>query len=527
MIRRAIRSHIPSTFVPFAAMSALATVAALGCSQAGRAVPEAAMAGGVVAFPSAPASPQGVLSADGTGVEKYAVHADNPVHLAASEGLSTFSADVDTASYSNVRRFLLKERTMPPVDAVRVEEMLNYFTYGYAPPEPTGAPIAVSMEVSDCPWAPAHELVRVGLKARPVDADHIPPRNLVFLLDVSGSMAPENRLPLVKKAMRMLVDQLTAKDTVAIVTYAGDSGVALPPTPGDQTGAIVSALSRLEPGGSTNGAAGIRLAYELAREHFAPQGINRVILSTDGDFNVGVRSDADLKSLIEEERATGVYLSVLGVGEQNLNDRAMQTLADEGNGNYAYLDKLAEARKVLVEQAGSTLVTVASDVKLQAEFDPKEVRSYRLVGYEKRLLRNEDFNNDTKDAGDMGAGHTVTALYEIEPTHAESLGSPLTMRVRYKDPGASESKLLVFHAPAPHPLAQSSNDFRFAAAVGAFGLILRESPYKGAATLEMVDALAAGALSPDPGGYRRELREMVAEAEALRGKGVAVASVVR
>jgi Ca-activated chloride channel family protein len=506
-----------------------------------RSVGTAAPMVSVVAAPPPP-SPAGAVQPD-VSAEQYAKVPENPFFVAREQPVSTFSADVDTAGYSNVRRFLLGESRLPPHDAVRIEEMLNYFRYDYPAPPPTGdAPLAATLEVSDCPWAPSHQLVRIGLQAKQIDRDHMPPRNLVFLLDVSGSMEPANRLPMVKRGMRMLVDQLTDKDTVAIVTYAGASGLALPPTRGDQKGAILAALSRLEAGGGTNGAEGIQLAYQIATEHFQPGAINRVLLSTDGDFNVGVTSQAALVRLIEKERASGVYLSVLGVGEGNLHDATMEMLADKGNGNYAYLDRLSEARKVLVEQAGGTLVTVANDVKLQAEFDPAKVRSYRLVGYENRVMENRDFNDDTKDAGDMGAGHSVTALYEIDPApavapprvaHAAPLGAksvalaaraegaPLvTLRVRYKDPGQSESKLLSFPSGTPKPLAESSADFRFAAAVAAFGLVLKDSAYKGNATLPLADQLAASAAvtgAPDPGGYRAELRQMVNQAELLRG----------
>jgi Ca-activated chloride channel homolog len=457
--------------------------------------------------------------------EQYAVVADNPFHLAAGSPLSTFSADVDTASYSNVRRFLMGEGHMPPPEAVRLEEMLNYFTYDY--PTPTGdAPISATIEVSACPWASNHELARIGLQAKRIDAEHMPPRNLVFLLDVSGSMEPANRLPMVKKAMRMLVDQLTARDTVSIVTYAGASGVALEPTRGDDTGTIVSALSRLEPGGSTNGGAGIELAYKLARQHFSQGGINRVILSTDGDFNVGTTSQGALVRLIEKERQTGVYLSVLGVGEGNLHDATMEMLADKGNGNYAYLDTLAEARKVLVTQAGGTLVTVANDVKIQADFDPTQVKSYRLVGYENRVLENKDFSDDTKDAGDMGAGHSVTALYEIEPLVASPAPErPLTVRIRYKDPGSAGSKLLTFASPPAHSLSQASEDFRFAASVAAFGLVLRGSPFKGDASPALALSLASSAMTHDPNGYRAEFLRMVSAAERIHDGSPRVARV--
>jgi Ca-activated chloride channel family protein len=502
----------------FATALVIPVLGACSMQEAGHMVPLAAPMMVVAAEAPSPSAPG----------EQYASLLENPFRQATTESLSTFSADVDTASYSNVRRFLMREGRMPPPDAVRVEEMLNYFSYSY--PAPTGdAPVSATIEVSGCPWAAGHELVRIGLQARTIDDSQLPPRNLVFLLDVSGSMSPANRLPMVKRAMRMLVDQLNARDTVAIVTYAGASGVALEPTSGDQKGAIISALSRLEPGGSTNGAEGIERAYQLARAHFQDKGVNRVILSTDGDFNVGVTSQSALVKLIERERQTGVYLSVLGVGEGNLHDATMEMLADKGNGNYAYLDSLAEARKVLVTQAGGTLVTVAADVKLQAEFDPSQVKSYRLIGYENRALRNEDFADDSKDAGDMGAGHSVTALYEIEPVAPQlaSAKGPLTLRLRYKDPGSTESKLLTFASPAARPLDQASSDFRFAASVAAFGMMLRDSQWKGNASYSMIQGLAATATTPDRGGYRAEFREMVAQAERVATGKTKVAALAK
>ena len=342
---------------------------------------------------------------------------ENPFLAAASNPLSTFSIDVDTASYSNVRRFI-ESGALPPKDAVRVEEMLNYFSYDY--PQPTGDdPFSINLDSTSCPWEPAHRLVRIGLKGREIATDKRPASNLVFLLDVSGSMMPPERLPLIKQSMRLLVDKLTENDRVAIVVYAGGSGLALPATSGDRKEQILSALENLQAGGSTNGAEGIELAYKTAAENFIKGGVNRVILATDGDFNIGVTDQGDLIRLIEEKAKSGVFLSVLGVGNDNLKDSTMQKLADKGNGNYAYLDSLDEARKVLVQQMSGTLITIAKDVKIQVEFNPARVASYRLIGYEKRMLRKEDFNNDKIDAGEIGAGHTVTALYEIVPVGCE------------------------------------------------------------------------------------------------------------
>jgi Ca-activated chloride channel family protein len=468
--------------------------------------------------------------------EAYEHLADNRFQSVSREPLSTFSVDVDTASYSNVRRFLQQENRLPPQDAVRVEEMINYFRYDY--PEPKGErPVAITTEVSSCPWQPEHRLVRIGLQAKRIRADQLPARNLVFLIDVSGSMMPENRLPLVKKSLEMLVEQLTQRDRVAIVVYAGSSGLVLPATAGDQKPVILGALRRLEAGGSTNGGDGIQLAYKVAEQNYLEGGVNRVILATDGDFNVGVTSQGDLLRLIEQKRRSGVYLTVLGYGMGNLKDSTLEKLADHGNGHYAYIDTEAEARKVFVQE-GAALVTVAKDVKVQVEFNPARVAGYRLIGYENRLLKAEDFNNDRKDAGDMGAGHTVTALYEcvpagmrvpvggVDPLKYQKPAGPtiaaeskemLTVKIRYKEPTEEQSKLLsqtVVDSGAG--IAQAGENHRFAAAVAAFGMVLRDSPNKGSATLDMVQELARPALGNDRGGYRAEFLRLVEQAAMLR-----------
>jgi Ca-activated chloride channel family protein len=422
--------------------------------------------------------------------------------------------------------------TRPPADAVRLEELVNYFPY--ALPAPAGdAPIAIHTEVAAAPWRPAHRLVRVALQARPIDVERLPANNLVFLLDVSGSMQSEDKLPLVKRSLRLLVDQLRPQDRVALVVYAGSAGVVLPPTPGTEKARIAEAIERLEAGGSTAGGEGLRLAYRVAREHYARGGNNRVILATDGDFNVGVSSDAELERMVEQERASGVALTVLGFGTGNYQDAKMKKLAKRGDGNFAYIDRLDEARKALVEELGATLVTVARDVKLQVEFNPAVVRGYRLLGYEGRLLRDEDFADDAKDAGDVGAGHTVTALYEVVPV---GTASPVTLRgseplrygagdeqaarrapadellhvaLRYKRPGEATSRLLTAVVPARAPRTAGSDDLRFAASVAAFGMLLRESPFKGEADVQQVLTLARASLGADPGGYRAEFVRLV------------------
>ncbi|MEP7014636.1 MAG: VWA domain-containing protein [Verrucomicrobiota bacterium] len=466
---------------------------------------------------------------------------ENPFLDAATNPLSTFSIDVDTASYSNIRRFI-NEGSLPPKDAVRVEEMINYFTYDYAQPS-DGKPFAVHVDVAGCPWEASHRLVRIGLKGREIATDKRGPSNLVFLLDVSGSMEPFERLPLVKQAMRLLVDKLTENDRVAIVVYAGNSGLVLPSTTGDHKEKILEALENLKAGGSTNGAEGIQLAYKIAADNFIKGGVNRVILATDGDFNVGVTSQGDLIRLVQDKAKGGVFLSVLGVGTDNLKDSTMQKLADKGNGNHAYLDSIDEARKVLVQQMNGTLVTIAKDVKIQVEFNPAHVASYRLIGYEKRLLRKEDFNNDKVDAGEIGAGHTVTALYEVVPagasvnpaasippvdplkysvkegsTSTRSASSEmLTVKLRFKKPDGETSEL-VEHALVDDgaEFAKASQDLKFAAAVAEFGMILRESEHKGDGTLGAVLEWAQEGKGSDAQGYRAGFIELVRKARALK-----------
>ena len=468
-----------------------------------------------------------------TAGEGYPDFEEQPFVAVADDPRSTFSIDVDTASYANVRRFLTSG-ALPPPEAVRTEEIVNYFDYDY--PEPTGrAPFAVVTEVGPAPWQPNHRLVHIGLQAKKIDLHRTPPRNLVFLLDVSGSMNSPDKLPLLKRSLALLVDGMRPQDRIGIVVYAGASGVVLPPT--NDRAAVLEALARLEAGGSTNGAAGIEAAYALARQAFVPDGINRVILATDGDFNVGAQSPAALRRLIERKREEGIFLSVLGFGTGNLQDRTMQVLAQHGNGNHAYIDSLAEARKVLVEEAGGTLVTVAKDVKIQVEFNPLQVAAYRLIGYETRRLADRDFNDDRKDAGEIGAGHTVTALYEVipvgqpvpsatdplkyqapvAPTPAARSGELLTVRLRYKHPRGARSRLLeVPVRDDERPLARTSNDFRFAAAAAEFALLLRASPYAGEAAWDQVIGLAQGALGPDPAGRRRQFLDLARRAATLR-----------
>jgi len=469
--------------------------------------------------------------------EQYDEIVENPFIAVAADPLSTFSIDVDRASYSNVRRFIMQQGQLPPRDAVRIEELVNYFPYSYAEPE-DDAPLAIHAEVGPAPWKTQHRLVRIGLQARRVHLENLPSSNFVFLLDVSGSMMDENKLPLVKAAMRLLVNELRPQDHVAIVVYAGAAGLALPSTPGTDKTKILDAIERLEAGGSTAGGAGIRRAYDEAVANFIRGGNNRVILATDGDFNVGVSSDAEMVRLIEEKRKTGVFLTVLGVGEGNLQAGKMEKLADHGNGNYAYLDNLSEARKVLVHELGGTLYTVAKDVKIQVEWNPSRVRAYRLIGYENRMLRNEDFTDDKKDAGEVGSGHSVTALYEVVPVgvetdvtirlpdslryqrvSAQNSGGPelLFVKVRYKTPDGDRSRLLSKPVLADAGRAPTV-DFQFQTAVAEFGLLLRNSDHRGKANLDHVIAAAREALGTDPEGYRTEF---VRIAEAVRGLGVA------
>ena len=467
--------------------------------------------------------------------ESYAQIVENDFKLVSASPLSTFSIDVDRASYANVRRFI-QDGERPPVDAVRIEEMINYFPYDWG--ELSGEhPFAVTTEVWEAPWKQEHRLVRIGLHAQSIDTEDLPPGNLVFLLDVSGSMTPENKLPLLKKAFALLVDQLRPQDRVAVVVYAGAAGMVLPSTPGDRHEEILGALERLEAGGSTAGGEGLKLAYETAREHFIDGGNNRVILATDGDFNVGPSSDGEMVRLIEKERESGVFLTVLGFGTGNIKDSKMEQIADHGNGNFHYVDGLLEARKVLVEEMGGTLLTLAKDVKLQIEFNPARVASYRLIGYENRLLADEDFNDDTKDAGELGAGHTVTALYEVvpaglavprdaeveplryqpranDPPPSEFLGEMLYVRVRYKEPDGTKNMLL--GQAVADRLGSPSSDFRFATAVAGFGMLLRDSEYAGDLTLNDVVGLAERSRGYDPRGYRGEFIRLVEAVRDLR-----------
>lgn len=479
--------------------------------------------------------------------ETYDYIADNDFLAAAQNPLSTFSVDVDTASYSNVRRFLLGGRR-PPRDAVRIEELVNYFTYDYAAPRAADpAPFAASLEVAAAPWAPTHRLVRIGLKGRELSTADRPAANLVFLVDVSGSMDEPNKLPLVKESLRMLIEKLKPEDHVAIVVYAGSAGLALPSTPASHRQEILDALDRLHAGGTTNGAMGIQLAYDVAKANFIAGGVNRVILATDGDFNMGVTDRGDLVRLIQEKAKSGVFLTALGFGMGNYKDATLEQLADKGNGACAYIDSAREARKVLAEQVNGTLAVIAKDVKVQVEFNPARVQAYRLIGYENRLLKKEDFNNDRIDAGDIGAGHTVTALYEVVPAGVEwkpdstvdelkyqkPVGSPLagdesrpralptsnellTVKIRYKAPDGDTSRLLEFPLTDKNAVfADASVDFKFAAAVAGFGMVLRDSPHKGAATLAEVLHWAEQGTGSDAGGYRGEFISLVKQAETI------------
>jgi Ca-activated chloride channel family protein len=479
------------------------------------------------------------------GTEAYDQIIENTFKAVSDHPLSTFSIDVDTASYANMRRFLMNG-SLPPVDAVRVEELINYFNYQYAPP--TGEhPFSANIEVTSAPWQAHHRLVRVGLKGKEIENEERPPSNLVFLIDVSGSMSSENKLPLVQKALRLLTTQLTANDKVAMVVYAGSSGLVLPSTSANEKSAIYAAIDRLKSGGSTNGGAGIQLAYQVARENFIDGGVNRVILATDGDFNVGVTNRSDLVRNIETNAKSGTFLSVMGFGMGNLKDGTMEQLADKGNGNYAYIDTYREAKKVLVEEMAGTLVTIAKDVKIQVEFNPSKVQSYRLIGYENRALANRDFNDDTKDAGEIGAGHTVTALYEIVPVGAprvntggvdrlryqkrpqpqerariavpEAVSSEmLTVKLRYKQPDGHVSQLVEFNV-VDEGLAytQASTEVKFAAAVASFGQVLRNSPHVQGIDYNMVYELAEAGLENDKHGYRAEFMDLVRQAGQLRG----------
>ena len=468
---------------------------------------------------------------------------ENSFRAVSHSPLSTFSIDVDAASYSNVRGYLNRGLTPPP-SVVRIEELVNYFSYAY--PEPTGEhPFAFNTEVADCPWNPEHRLVRVALQGKHINAEQLPPANLVFLIDVSGSMADEDKLPLLKQSFHTLVDQIRPQDRVAIVAYSGNAGLVLKSTPGSNKEAMRKAIDRLESGGSTAGGAGITLAYKIAAKYYNKQGNNRVILATDGDFNVGLATEKELVALIEKKREKGIFLSVLGFGTGNYQDRKMEQLADNGNGNYYYIDNLREGNRVLSSELGATLYAIAKDVKLQIAFNPDNVKSYRLIGYENRVLAARDFDNDAKDAGELGAGHSVTAFYEVVPVGAETGyaidqsnpedynleddspirftdGDLMAARLRYKEPTGSTSKLIE-HLITDHSasISEASTEFRFAASVAEWGLLLRGSQYKGTASYGQVLQLAQDGLGSDQNGYRSEFISLVRKSAQLVGQELA------
>lgn len=491
---------------------------------------------GLPRYNTTPTNPSGIITTEqerdeGYNREGYSLIEENRFLRAINNPLSTFSIDVDGASYSNVRRFI-NDNQRPPKDAVRIEELINYFTYDYPDPE-SSRPFSLTTEISQAPWNPQHKLVHIGLQGKRISTESLPPSNLVFLLDVSGSMDSPDKLPLLKSALRLLVNELSEEDRVSIVVYAGNAGLVLPPTPGNQKDTILDAIADLDAGGSTAGGEGIKLAYEVARQNFMPSGNNRVILATDGDFNVGISSDAELVRLIEDYRDRDVFLTVMGFGTGNLQDAKMEQLANKGNGNYAYIDSILEAKKVLVNEMGGTLLTIAKDVKIQVEFNPAKVQGYRLIGYENRLLQAEDFNDDKKDAGELGAGHSVTALYEIIPVGVNSnIDLPevdelryqrnsenfsgnnndelMLVKLRYKQPTGDTSQLI--EQPLIDRevrLENASNSFKFAAAVAEFGMMLRESKYKGSSNFAQAIDLARESQGEDSSGYRAEFIRLV------------------
>ncbi|HEX6141766.1 MAG TPA: VWA domain-containing protein [Geminicoccaceae bacterium] len=490
------------------------------------------------AYPRGAAEAQGLVVQSEPWRERYPHAAANPVRLVAEEPVSTFSIDVDTASYANVRRYL-NDGSLPPVDAVRTEELINYFDYDYPLPEDPARPFLADIALFDSPWDAGSRLLRIGLQGYELAPAARPKANLVFLIDTSGSMASPDKLPLLQRSLRMLVDRMAGDDRIAIVAYAGQAGVVLEPTSGADRSRILQALDELGAGGSTAGAAGIREAYRLAETNFDPDAINRVILATDGDFNVGISDPEQLEDFVAGKRRTGVYLSVLGFGRGNLNDLLMQKLAQAGNGNAGYIDSLLEARKVLVDEMGQTLFPIADDVKIQVEFNPAAVAEYRLIGYETRILAREDFNNDQVDAGEVGSGHSVTALYEITAPDSSSRlvddlrygrtahAAPVStdeiawLRLRYKRPGGSESELIEQSIPAT--IATSFDgapaDARFAAAVAGFGQVLRQSPHVGDLDFGRIHDIAARAQGDDAFGYRSEFLRLIRLAEVARPLG--------
>lgn len=470
--------------------------------------------------------------------EGYDHITENPFLKSKDNPLSTFSIDVDGASYSNIRR-LINSGQMPPEGAVRIEEMINYFTYKY--PQPAGdIPFSINTEYTVCPWNEKHQLVSVGLQGKKIATENLPAANIVFLIDVSGSMSSPDKLPLVQSSMKLLADQLRPQDRVAMVVYAGNAGVVLPSTEGNETIKIKDAIDRLQAGGSTAGGAGIQLAYKIAQEGFIKNGNNRIVLCTDGDFNVGQSSDDELERMIEEKRKSGIFLTVLGYGTGNYQDAKMQKLANKGNGNHAYIDNLSEARKVLISQFGGTMFTIAKDVKLQVEFNPAKVQGYRLIGYENRMLAKEDFNDDTKDAGELGSGHTVTALYEIIPVGIEAAelkntdvlkyqktggvasgfsrsNDVMTVKFRYKQPGGDKSLLLEKVIKGdPLKLSNASENIRLAAGLAQFGMLLRNSAYKGSGDYNLVLNMIAPLAQSDKEGYRAELVELVKKVSSIK-----------
>ncbi|MBE0648491.1 MAG: von Willebrand factor type A domain-containing protein [Bacteroidales bacterium] len=463
--------------------------------------------------------------------ESYDLIRENGFKKVLDNPLSTFSIDVDRASYSNIRRFL-NNHTLPYKDAIRIEEMVNYFDYDYPQPE-NGDPFSVTLEMGECFWNRNHQLVMIGIQGKAMKGSEIPPANLVFLVDVSGSMDEPNKLPLLKQSFKILVNNLRPVDKVAMVVYAGAAGCVLESTPGDHKEKIMMSLDNLKAGGSTAGGAGIRLAYQIARQNYISGGNNRVILATDGDFNIGASSDAEMTRLIEEKRNEGVFLSVLGFGMGNYKDSKMEQISNAGNGNYAYIDNILEAKKVFGEELWGTLFTIAKDVKIQVEFNPEKVKAYRLIGYENRMLKKEDFNNDRKDAGDIGSGHTVTALYEVIPSDSEESvpnvdpleyqqaditggKNLLTLKLRYKEPADTVSKLITHRVTATQITRKSlSENLKFASAVAAFGMVLRDSEFKGDAAFDNILPLALKSVGSDKFGYRREFVQMVETAGLL------------
>ncbi len=537
----------PARYAEMAKMSAASPAAEGYKSQADFATPLSSLAG-APALHDRPSEGIG----PGQAGDKFAYTQENQFFNVKDTPLSTFSIDVDTASYSKTRAYLLQNHSLPPADAVRIEEMINYFDYSYSPPT-DDHPFAVHIETAACPWQPQHRLVRFGIQGKKVESQR-PSSNLVFLLDVSGSMNQPNKLPLVIYGMKMLANQLGENDRVSMVVYAGAAGLVLPPTSGEDHQRIIGALEQLHAGGSTNGSQGIHLAYELAEQNFIKGGVNRVILCSDGDFNVGTTSTGDLVRLAIDKSKSGVFLSVLGFGNGNHNDEMLEQIADKANGNYAFIDSEAEARKVLVEQLSGTLVTIAKDVKIQVEFNPSQIASYRLIGYENRTLADRDFNDDKKDAGEIGAGHSVTVLYEIVPPGAEPVapevdplkyqkkaGEPeaatkatektaeakikfldelLTLKMRYQPPTGGQSTLMTFPVKdSQAKFGAASQDFQFATAVASFGMLLRNSQYKGDTSFAAVLETASASKGDDKHGYRAEFMELVKAAQRISGKG--------